>query len=32
MKKISLLIITLIAFSSVSFSQNTFTLSSTDLG
>ena len=32
MKKISLLIITLIAFSGVSFSQNTFTLSSTDLG
>ena len=32
MNKISLLIITLIAFSGVSFSQNTFTLSSTDLG
>ena len=32
MKKISLLIITLIVFSGVSFSQNTFTLSSTDLG
>jgi Raf kinase inhibitor-like YbhB/YbcL family protein len=32
MKKISLLIISLIAFSAASFSQNTFTLSSTDLG
>ena len=32
LKKISLLIITLIAFSGASFSQNTFTLSSTDLG
>ena len=32
MNKISLLIITLIAFSGASFSQNTFTLSSTDLG